>query len=157
MFSIERRRADHDRKSFTCGKREMDDFLVNYGLAEAYGATFVLVADSGSTEILAYVTLVPDPFNPQDESEASVISLERLAVHKNHQRKGIGEQLLVYVIRAVAAVAVEKRWDAMELYALDEDAKGWYLRRGLGFQEEEPGSMILALPVETILAAFEAD
>jgi ribosomal protein S18 acetylase RimI-like enzyme len=145
----------HDRKSFTCGKREMDDFLHMYGLTEAYGSTWVVVPHVDSTEVLAYYTLLPDPTNPLDQSEASVISLERLAVRTDLRGRGLGTELLLDIFEKVIKTVETTRFDALELQALDEEAKEWYLSRGFGFQEEEPGSLKLALPVATLQSLLE--
>src|SRR5579859_2884945 len=103
-------RASHDRKSFDCGKRSMNDFLVEKGLSQAYGMTYVVLSDPDSMEIIAYFTISPDPADiisgEYDNARSNrFVSLERLAVDKKHQQQGVGEDLLVYIMRQVVSAA----------------------------------------------------
>jgi GNAT superfamily N-acetyltransferase len=128
----------------------MDDFLHDYGLAEAYGATWVLVPNRESTEVIGYFTLRPDPTNPEDESDASVVVLERLAVRSDLQGQKYGRYLVVDVIKKVLATANLERFAALELYAIDANAKSFYLGLDFGFEEIEPGGSYLAIPMGTL-------
>ena len=153
----------HDRKSFNCGKRSMNDFLVGCGLSEAFGATWVLVSEPHSHTILAYYTIWPDPQvlggdgYDDHEIEATVITLERIAVDKRYQRRGIARFILARIILQTVTAAEAYAVDALHLYALDEDAKRYYMHLELGFAEASPGSRHLLLPVATMRKAINSE
>jgi len=153
-YYVEHIAPRHDRKSFNCGKSSMNDFLVDRGLSQASGETYVVVPHPQSPVIMAYYTVWPDPielgWEEPDDVDASVIQLERLAVDTRHQRRKIGQSLLVRLIVQVVEVADALGIQALNLVALDEEAKAWYLGREFGFQELAPGSRRLTLPVDTI-------
>jgi GNAT superfamily N-acetyltransferase len=146
----------HDRKSFDCGKRSMNDFLLNNGLSQAYGMTYVVLSESSSSEIMAYFTIDPDPVDilrgdyDDEVRPPRVVRLERLAVDKRHQRKGIGESLLIYIMRQIVQAAAICELDGLELIPLDEEAKNWYLNRDFGFVEVDEPTYALILPLSTI-------
>ncbi len=132
----------------------MNDFLVNYGLSQAYGETWVVVPQPQSDEIIAYCTVSPDPVElggeEVDDIEAEVIQLERLAVDANHQKQGIGKNLLLRLIVQTFELSTTVDVEALNLFALDAEAKEWYLNLDFGFQELSPGSKNLTLPLSTI-------
>lgn len=136
----------------------MNDFLVGYGLSRAYGETWVVVPQPQSSDIVAYYTVSPDltEFGGEDaeDVETRIIQLDRLAVGQQHQRQGLGESLLVRLILQVLERAEEYNVEALSLFALDDEAKEWYISRNLGFEELEPGSNFLVLPVSTMRLHF---
>src|SRR5947207_2221729 len=127
MPHIVRINSKHDRKSFDCGKPSMNDFLFKYGLSEVYGATWVLVPEPDSHQIMAYYTVRPDLVELDDDEEFEIVVLERLAVDNQFQGDGYGTELLLHVIIQVYYAAIEHEIRALELFALDDEAKAWYL------------------------------
>jgi len=148
----------HDRKSFDCGKRSMNDFLREKGLSQAYGSTWVVVPEAGAAEIIAYYSVSPDPFDLvteyDDDIVATVIELERLAVDLKSQQQGIGRKLLVYLLKQTLQAADQYPIDALSLFALDDDAKAWYMSLDFGFRETTPGGRRLVLPIATMRQLF---
>lgn len=136
----------------------MNDFLVKNGLSQSYGETWVVVPNPGSPKIIAYYTVAPDPVelggDDDEDADAIVIQLERLAVDVSYQKQGLGETLLVRLIVQMLSLPPETKVKALNLTALDEDAKDWYLRRDFGFEELTAGSSYLTLPMDTIRLIF---
>ncbi len=143
----------HNAESFSCGKRNMDDFLRLNGASDAYGNTYVLVDEDNENEIIAYYTIQPDPVELEewDEDEAiTYIVLERLAVSEKYQRQGYGRRILGILIQQIITASLSFKIDALLLTPLDDQAKEYYLALNAGFEELADGSYQLALAVSTM-------
>ena len=105
----------------------MNDFLLNFGLSEAYGATWVVVPELNAHTIIAYYTVAPDPVELVNDYnadlEATVIALDRLAVDRASQGREIGRRLLLHIINQTIVAADKYHLDALILYALDYEVK----------------------------------
>jgi GNAT superfamily N-acetyltransferase len=151
----------HDRKGFDCGKPALNDFLHRQARQNAernLGVTHVAVPEVGATKILAYYTLLtrevypatlPDTKLPQRDA-IGVALLGRLAVDVTAQGQGLGRLCLARALSQVEIAARELGIYALVLDALDDDARQWYLRLGLGFQTFLDDPNRLYLPVATI-------
>lgn len=132
----------------------MNDFLLNFGLSEAYGATWVVVPELNAHTIIAYYTVAPDPVELVNDYnadlEATVIALDRLAVDRASQGREIGRRLLLHIINQTIVAADKYHLDALILYALDYEVKDWYLNLNYGFEELSSTSKKLVLPVATM-------
>lgn len=138
---------------FSCGDKEIDDFLVEDALEQAksqMNETTLFFDDDGS-EPVAYVTLLADTIDKRkwrDEKELPkglgevpygkwpAVLIGRLGVSKNLQRKDskYGTQVFNYVLGMTAEVAIGIRFITVDSY---ESARGFYEK--LGFQPT-PGS-----------------
>ncbi|MBL8205076.1 MAG: GNAT family N-acetyltransferase [Blastocatellia bacterium] len=75
--------------------------------------------------------------------------LARLAVDVNQQGRGIGEFLLLDVLRRAVIISEQTGLYAVVLDALNERARKFYLQ--YGFEELVDDPLHLFLPIETIL------
>ena len=133
----------------------MDDFLRLEALRGADGHTWVVLPDETSDRVIAFYTLCPDPIVGIEDDEygeypVGLVFLQMLGVDNSYKEQGIGTRLLLRMIKHVLQVATSHSISGILLVALNQNAKGWYLKRNLGFQEIAPGSMHLLLPVETM-------
>ncbi len=139
----------------------MNDFFRDKGVSQSYGSTWVAVPEPGAALVIAFYTISPDPveliLEYDEELEATVIELERLAVALEYQKQGVRRTLLVRVIRQTLEAADQYAIDALSLLALDDDAKRWYMSLNFGFQEITPGNPRLILPVATMRQLRRAD
>ena len=78
-----------------------------------------------------------------------VILLARLAVDVNQQRQGVGEFLLLDVLRRAIIISEQTGLYAVVLDALNERTRKFYLR--YGFTELVDDPFHLFIPIETIL------
>ncbi len=130
----------------------MNDFLVLFGLSQAYGETWVQVPHPRSVVVEAYYTICPDPVQLVEEEfddsiAANVVVLNRLAVDKAHQGRGVGRSILLRIIDQTIDAANKYNIDALLLDALDDEVRDWYLGLAFGFQPITPNSRRLLLPV----------
>lgn len=158
-WTVEQLRSDHDRESFDCGKDLLNNFLKN--LATQYrkknlGQTYVAV--DRQKRVLGYFTIstsrvdfenVPDELRRQfPRIPVPVILVGRLAVDQQFQGQGLGKVLLVAALRLSARLANEVGVAAVQVDALDEEARDFYLK--YGFTSLADDRRHLYLPIKTI-------
>jgi GNAT superfamily N-acetyltransferase len=161
---IERLDRSHDRAGFACGKPPLDEFirrLVSQYEKRNLGRTFVAVP-SGEKRVSGYYTLASGSVSfanlPEDTARklprhpVPVVLLGRLAVDQTAQGKGLGERLLLDALRRCLALADELGVYAVEVNAIDPQAKAFYAR--YGFVPLLDNELHLFLPVATIRQAF---
>ena len=160
MPLVELLQAHHDRKSFDCGKPELNEFLQRHARQNAdrhIGVTHVVVDSAGSRRILGYYTLVTRsvesailPAKGLPPGSIGVVLLGRLAVDKSCQGRGLGKLMLLRSLRQTEEASRTIGIYALVLDALDDDARNWYLSLDWGFQQLTDDRRHLFLPVATI-------
>lgn len=148
----------HDRKSFSCGVPELDDFLKKFAAqnqAAGYSTTHVLVDSDEPAVILGYVTLSTaelDCAHLTDEDRRHfprypipAIRVARLAVALHARNKGYGKGLLGFCIKQVVRVREAVGVRLLVVDAKDEDAAMFYKR--FGFVESTKSPLCLYMCV----------
>jgi ribosomal protein S18 acetylase RimI-like enzyme len=159
-WQIQRLSSDHDRSAFRCGKPSLDEFLQQF--ASQYdrrdiGRTYVAVTPP-ATKVLGYYTLAsgavafatvpPKVSRKLPRHPVPVAHLGRLAVGQTCRGQGLGETLLLDALKRCAQLAEELGIFAVEVYALDDAARGFYLK--YGFTSLEDDQHHLYLPMKTV-------
>ncbi len=158
MFRIEKITKDHKVKSFDCGEVSLNDFLKQFALkndSNDIGRTFVAV-EPASTQVLGYYTMSAgavrfDNFPKEiklPKYPIGTVHIGRLATDKSVQGQGLGEALLFDALRKAEEAAKDLGIKAVELWALNDNAKSFYLK--YGFQELTDDKHHLYLSIETI-------
>lgn len=150
VWRIERLSASHDRTSFCCGQPALDEFLQR--LATQYdkkdmGRTYVAVVP-GQTQVQGYYTLSTGAVAFQDvPAEVSrklprhpipVAHLRRLAVDQSAQGKKLGKALLLDALRRCLQFSEEIGMFAVEVIALGQSARAFYLKFGFTPLADDP-------------------
>jgi GNAT superfamily N-acetyltransferase len=156
---VEKLSSEHDRESFDCGQELLDNFLKH--LATQYrkknlGQTYVAVTPD--KRVIGYYTLstsrvdfdnVPDDLRRQyPHIPIPVVLLGRLAVDRSFQGQGLGKALLVKALRQAAEVSDAVGIAAVEVHAIDDEARSFYLKYGFTSLADDPHH--LYLPIRTI-------
>jgi GNAT superfamily N-acetyltransferase len=159
---IELLRQDHDRESFSCGEPALDGSLrdsVPGGspLSALKGQTWVVVPEPGARQVIAYYSVFPDPRDLIGDAGrlfASVeeIMLERLAVDREYQCKGIAPMLIQRVIDDTVAAAEVQPIEALILDPLNDSLGDYYLGLELGFFRLRADRPRLAVTIATMRA-----
>jgi GNAT superfamily N-acetyltransferase len=141
-WQIERLANSHERAGFSCSKLSLDEFIRT--LASQYekrnlGRTYVAVRP-GETRVCGYYTLASGavPFQQLPVPTAKklprhpvpVILLARLAVDQNVQGQRLGEALLIDALDRCSSMADSLGVHAVEVVAIDDDAKRFYEKYG---------------------------
>ena len=144
--------------------------LTNYlrvnALKEAssnFSRTWVAV-ERDQKRVLAYATMMVSTVDLDDvDREISrklpkyampVVHLAKFATDKEYEGRGIGTQLFADVCRVTASAATGIGIFALELFAYDQAAHDWYLRRGcLPLQQD---TLHLYIPAGTLMDLIAA-
>lgn len=163
---VEKLSSEHERESFDCGKELLNNFLKQ--LATQYrkknlGQTYVVATPN--RRVIGYYTIstsrvdfdnVPDDLRRKyPQLPIPVILLGRLAADKAFQGQGVGKTLLVKALRQAAQLSDTVGVAAVEVHAIDDDARNFYLK--YGFTPLMDDQLHLYLPIKTIHTLLEQD
>lgn len=147
----------HDRQSFTCGQPAMDDFLRTAPLTpHTELKVWVAIPYPGTSEILAYYAMRPDPIDLVSEEESvslgvvTVVAVERIATDIKYQGQGLGDFLLATLFEQVLDASEVHPIEALTLVPLNERVRAWYLRLGFLPVPDHEG---LFIPLATLRQA----
>lgn len=156
QFVIELLGKRHKRENFDCGEQNLNDFLKKYARQNSekgFGRTFVAVLPD-ETDILGFYTISSGSISFEIVPEKlprypiPTVHLGRLATDVNSRGQGLGELLLIDALQRTVLVAAELGIYAVELCALTENAKNFYLK--YGFVALKDDERHLYLPIETL-------
>lgn len=163
-WSIDRIRKDHEREAFDCGVGELDVFLRQYARqSEELGLARTFIATRpGERRVLGYYTvrsgsvevqnLRPEEARRFPRYPVPVVHLARLAVDRSVQGQRLGERLLLDALERTLEVSRSVAAYAVEVVAIDETARRFYLKHG--FQELLDDRLHLYLSMKTIARLF---
>lgn len=131
-----------DRRTFACGRRELDAYLAEQAgqdMRRNYAAVFVARESGRPAHIAGYYTLSSATVElaalPESERRGlpryphiPAILLGRLAVDMRCQGQGVGTFLLIDAIRRI--LGYQLGWVFLIVSAKDESTRGFYKKRG---------------------------
>jgi GNAT superfamily N-acetyltransferase len=156
---IERLARGHDRSAFDCGQAPLNDWLklragqyAKKDLARTYvavrpGQMVVTGYYAISTHRVSYEALPPDQAKGLPKIDVPVVLLGRLAVDRTAQGQGLGSLLLIDALRRAQHISGEVGIRAVEVDALDDAARRFYLRFGFVSLIDDPNHLFLAMHV----------
>lgn len=153
---IERLEKRHRRESFDCGEPSLNDFLRQYARQSAergLSQTFVAVLP-GNSDVIGYYTLSSGSISSDLFRErlprypVPIAHLGRLAVDSSAQGQHLGSVLLIDALKRSLVVSKELGIYAVELFALTNRAKQFYLK--FGFIELKDDKHHLYVPIEVV-------
>jgi GNAT superfamily N-acetyltransferase len=155
-FIIEPLTANHNREAFDCGEESLNDFLKRFARQndeKGLGRTFVAVK-SGEPTIYGYYTIASGALRFDSIPEklprypVPVVHLGRLAVDKAAKGQKLGKALLADALTRAVNIADQLGIYAVEVFALNEAAREFYLK--FGFTELPDDRQHLYLTVKKI-------
>lgn len=156
-WNITRLSPQHDRTSFDCGQPSLTDWLRSYasqyekkGLARTYVATrpgqaSVLGYYAITNHHVVYDQLSPDHAKGLPQISVPVVLLGRLAVDQGVQRVGLGSNLLIDALRRTLFLADIIGIRAVEVDAIDDRARRFYLSFGFTPLLDNPAHLLYPL------------
>ena len=163
-WRIEQLSRSNDRSAFSCGKSPLDDFIrrfVTQYEKRNLGRTFVAVLE-GENRIGGYYTLASSSVTFEHLPEESprtlpkhpvpVVLIARLAVDTSVQGQKLGEKLLIDALSRCLDLAEQLGVHAVEVDAIDYQARSFYLKYGFVSLTDDPRHLFL--PVATIRDAL---
>lgn len=155
-YIIEALNKRHNRTDFDCGESGLDDFLKNYARqndSKGLGKTFVAISPE-ETRVRGFYTISSGSISFEIFPEnlprypIPIVHLGRLAVDKTAHGTGLGGFLMFDALRRSVKLADELGIYAVEIKALNEKAKKFYLK--YGFTELIDDEFHLYLPIKII-------
>ena len=154
----------YDRRSFGCGKPQLDDWLkTKAGQQERANNTRTFLAIDG-TKVVGYYATTAYRIGLDEAAEMygvgqrrypiPAVLLARLAVDSSFQGYGIGSQLLVHALRVIAEASRHVGFEVVVVDAIDRDAVTFYAQRG--FTQFEEHELRLFMPVKDLLETFKS-
>lgn len=133
---------EHNRTNFTCGNEALDRYLAKLAMQDIKRnlAACYVIMDNDSNEVLAYYTLssfiverhdIPEDFTKLSKlpyADLPVFMIGRLAVHKDHQGKGIGGATLISAFKQALHIKEQIGCCAVVVDPKDEDAERFYIK-----------------------------
>jgi len=159
-WKTERLGPSHDLSAFDCGEPTLNSFLQKHALNNdraGLGRTFVAI-EPDQLQVAGYFTVSTgsvrfDSFPDYKKRRLPkypipTVHIGRLAVDGKSKGKGLGEALLIEALRKATIASKSIGVFAVDLIALNENAKRFYLK--YGFVETLDDPMHLFLPIETV-------
>jgi GNAT superfamily N-acetyltransferase len=156
---IQRLDKSHERSAFDCGKAELNDWLQRLaGQHERrdLARTFVAVREGDprvlgcyaiSNHLVRYDALPEDQAKGLPTIDIPVALLGRLAVDKAAQGQGLGQHLLIDALRRAAHISRHIGIRAVEVQAIDEAARRFYLKFGFVSLLDDQRHLLLPMQV----------
>lgn len=144
-FRVEPLSRMHDRENFDCGEESLDLFLHKFARQndeKGLSRTYVAVKENDS-RIYGYYSLSSSSVGCELVPEnlprypIPVVHLGRLAVDRSAQGERLGQALLFIAFKQSVSLAEQLGVYAVEVYALNEKAKQFYLSFGLTELEDD--------------------
>ncbi len=158
MVAVQLLGAEHRREGFDCGDAALNDFLLRQAGQQqrrGFGKTYVALADDG-VSVIGFVTVSAGQVATSALSSqaklprypAPVLRIGRLAVDAHHQGKGVGQDLLAFVLRLAVEFSQRVGLYAVVVDAKHDKAKAFYVKLGFIVCVDNP--LCLYLPVATL-------
>jgi len=155
---IERLGAQHQRSEFDCGNADLNQFLTKQAgqlARKNFCKTYVAVADDGLA-VLGFVSVSAGQAQttqlpPQlklPRYPAPVLRIGRLAVDRQHQGQGIGQQLVAFALQMAMEFSQTVGLYAVLVDAKDDQARVFYETLGFAATLDDP--LCLYLPMATL-------
>lgn len=149
----------HDRSSFDCGNTSLNEWLQQRAgqwqkkeLTRCYVAvreaeTRVLGYYAMSSHHVGYETLPSDQAKGLPRIDVPVVLLGRLAVDRTVRGQGLGALLLIDALRRAEHLSIHVGIRAVEVEAIDEAAKQFYLKFGFTPLNDDRNHLFLSMHV----------
>lgn len=157
VWSIEKIGPHHDRAGFGCGHESLDVYLKQYARQNqesGISRTYVAVRP-GRKEVQGYYSVssgavvfeqIPDERRKGlPRYPIPVAHLGRLAVDREAGGQGLGELLLMDAFERIVRIADEVGMHAVEVVAIDESARRFYLKYGFTSLADDPLHMYIPI------------
>ncbi len=156
-WMIQRLHRTHDRSAFDCGQPSLNEWLKNRagqfdrrGLSRTFAATRpgeVVVCGyyALSTHRVLYEDLPDTESKGLPRLDVPVVLLGRLAVDRAAQGQGLGASLLVDALRRAMHISDQVGIRAVEVDAIDEPARRFYLKFGFRSLLDDPRHLMIPL------------
>lgn len=158
-WPVEELRGDHERDTFSCGHESLDLYIRRFaGQNGRLGVSRTFVAvEPGSARVVGYYSIAAGSVSFERLTETQrkrlprypvpVAHLGRLAVDRNSHGLGLGVFLLMDAFRRITQADRHIGVHAVEVVAIDENARRFYLKYGFTALADDPHHLMLSMSV----------
>jgi GNAT superfamily N-acetyltransferase len=152
---------DHQLESFDCGEPVLDDWLKRRARTNQAGNASRTYVSCEGKRVAGYYILgsgavaqatVPGRFRRNMPDPIPVVVLARLAVHRDHQGRGVGRALFRDAAYRVSQAADIIGIRGIVVHAISEEAQRFYV--ALGFEPCFGEAMVLVVTLRDLRAIF---
>ena len=171
---VELDKTIHERKSFDCGKQELNNFLQTRAakhMEAGVSKTFLLPSKDnlpdGKTFICAFYTITGATIERSTlpgslakklpHYPVPVLLIGQLAVHRSCAGQGLGKITLIEALKRLAQINKHMPAYAVIVDCLDEEAEGFYQKYGFVELCRNNGRARMYLPMRTVLEIFQTN
>jgi GNAT superfamily N-acetyltransferase len=156
-WTIRRLDNSHDRTAFDCGQSMLNEWLRDRASqfdrrdpSRTFVATrpneMVVVGYYAISSHRVVYEMLPDPeAKGLQRLEVPVVLIGRLAVDRSEQGKGLGSLLLVDALRRSVDISKQIGIQAVEVDAIDDAARSFYLKFGFRSLLDDPRHLFLPM------------
>ncbi|MBE8720675.1 GNAT family N-acetyltransferase [Sphingobacterium pedocola] len=155
----------HNRKGFSCGVLELDNYIKHYVSQDVKRKLSVCyVLDDEDANVIAYFTLssgsvdlndIPDDLKSSLKyAEIPVVIIGRLAIHVDYQGNKLGQILLIDALKRIIEISALVGNHAVIVDPINESAEKFYAKFGF-IQLKDSKRMFL--PLKTVATLFEIE
>ena len=160
IFGPEPLTASHEVSEFSCGKPSLDRWLKTRALSNQEKGFTAVLAVHEVNRVIGYYGLAPTAILPSTlprsirtgQPPNPVPCLGKLATDQNWIGKGIGTGLLKHALQRCVAAANLVGGPALIVNAVDNEAAGFWARRGFIPSKDDP--LVLFRPIADIAASI---
>lgn len=162
----------HDRPTFDCGEAALNSFIqtqaarhTEIGISRTMLLPGVKPLPNRKYPICAFYTIAPSSIKrehlPKEWAKklprypVPVFLLTQLAVHREHQKKGLGKITLTNSLEYLWGINSHMRAFAIVVDCLNENAKSFYTKYGFEPMHESNGKFTLFMPMKTVSTLFK--
>lgn len=158
-WKVQRLDRNHDRTQFDCGIGPLNNWLQKLATQQEkrdLSRTYVAIRPNDarvlgyyaiSNHRVSYEALPADQAKGLPRIDVPVILLGRLAVDRSAKGQGLGEHLLIDAMRRANHISEHVGVRAIEVDAMDETAKSFYLKYGFVPLAEDQRHLFLPMQV----------
>ena len=159
-WTVEPLSAQHDKAAFDCGVRDLNVYLQRFARqnqSSGISQHFVAVQRANCRRILGYYALsagavdfeeVPDKLRKRlPRYPIPVAHIGRLAVDRDCAGQGLGSWLLIDALARTVRVAQQLGIHAVEVVAINHEARRFYHRYGFQSLHDDPRHLYLPISI----------
>ncbi len=168
---IELNKAKHERESFECGEKELNDFIKTKALKHMkvnISKTMVLVdkaiENKGKNPICAFYTVAPTSINRESlptnlakklpHYPVPVFLIAQLAISQAYQGKGLGKVTLIKALEYLWKVNSQMTAYAVVVDCLNPNVEGFYKKYDFKFLGEYNNRVRMYIPMKVVNNLF---
>ncbi len=164
-------KALHDRNSFDCGEIQLNSFIqkqaakhMQVGISKTMILPDITSIENNKYKICAFYTIAPSSIKKESlpaklakklpHYPVPVFLLAQMAIHINHQQKGLGRVTLIKALEYLWQINSHMTAYAIVVDCLNNDVEQFYKKYGFETLCDHNGNIRMYLPMKVVKDLF---